>query len=486
MKPFYPLTAFVLLLAACGEPVQSKPSAPDTVTALSGTTFTNITWQDRSKNEEGFVVYRDTISSTNAVTDSKVKVAEVAANSSRFEDKTAAKDARYIYYVAAKNTLGDSESIRQTGEAVRVRPAFEVVVGSAVSSDWRFRGVLTSFLLLVNEDSAKPQSNVSVTVTGPSGWNKNQPYVFTSYVTEFGRDVLRVTPTTPLVSGTYTATALVNGKEYETTSVISSEATLKVSRVDFQLENNVATLNWTSVKGAASYRSFLGVSDINIKGERTLRLGSEFSNLNLAPAEYTGRVYALNYDATASQLQRPFPQFMVSVSESDVTLVPFAEGAFFKVDPASRYLNSDSNDAGNPATTLSLSQLGATPGECLGLMRSGDFQADSSRVDASPDMIGVFRSSTAFLTPGVLGNQSSEYTTPTAQGKLTDMPEDFLVPGRKIIVQIPDDATALALSADDVRNSDNTDPDSDFGVLVAKVSCPSVAQLQSFMLNDLK
>jgi hypothetical protein len=486
LKLLYPLTALVLLLAACGEPVQSKPSAPSTVLASSGTAFTIVTWQDKSKNEDAFVIYRDTLSDTNVVTKSLVKVAEVAVNSSRFEDKTATKDARYIYYVAAKNALGDSANVRQAGEAVRVRPAFEVVVGSATSSDWRFPGVLTAYLLLVNEDSAKPQGNVSVTVTGPSGWNNNRPRVFTSFLTEFGRDVVRIDPTISLVSGTYKVSAVVNGQEHITESVVSSEATLGVSSVDFNLTGNVANLEWTSVTDATSYRSFLGASDINVKGEKTLGLNSQFSNLNLGPAEYTGRVYALNYDAAAPQVQRPFPQFMVSVSESDVTLVPFTPSTFFKVDPAARYLTSDSNDTGKPATALSLSQLGAVPGECVGLMRQGDFQADSLKRDGSPDMIGVFEGSAGKLNPGALGNQSSEFTVPTAQGQDTDVPQDFLVPGRKIIVQIPDGATGLLLSADDVRNSDNSDPDGDFGVLVAKVSCPGAVQLQSDGLNDLK
>lgn len=483
MKLLYPLTALVLLLAACGEPAQSKPSAPSTVLASSGTAFTSVTWQDKSKNEEAFVIYRDTISETSSVAQALVKIAEVSANTSRFEDKTVTKDARYIYYVAAKNTLGDSESVRQTGEAVRVRPAFEVVVGSATSSDWRFPGVLTAYLLLVNEDSAKPQSNVTVTVTGPAGWNNNQPHVFTSYLTEFGRDVVRVAPTTPLVSGTYEATATVNGQDYVTESVVSSETALEVSSINFNLANNVANLEWTSVTGATSYRSFLGASDINVKGEKTLRLNSQFSNLNLGPAEYTGRVYSLNYDATATQIQRPFPQFMVSVSESNVMLVPFAPSTFFKVDPAARYLTSDSNDTGKPATALSLAQLSAVSGECIGLMRAGDFKADSLKRDGSPDMIGVFEGSAGKLNPGALGNQSREFTVPTAQGQDTDIPEDFLVPGRQITVQIPDGATELVLSADDVRNSDNSDPDGDFGVLVAKVSCPSGVQVQSYTLN---
>jgi hypothetical protein len=486
LKLLYPFTALVLLLAACGEPVQSKPSAPSTVLALSGTAFTSVTWQDKSKNEDAFVIYRDTLSDTNVVTESRVKMAEVDPNSSRFEDKTVAPDERYIYYVVARNTLGDSDSVRQAGEAVRVRPAFEVVVGSATSSDWRFPGVLTAYLLLVNEDSAKPHGNVAITVTGPSGWNNNQPHVFTSYVTEFGRDVIRIAPTTPLVSGTYKVSAIVNSQEYKTETVVSSEATLGVSSVDFKLEGSVANLNWTSVTGATSYRSFLGASDINVKGERTLGLSSQFSNLNLGPAEYTGRVYAVNYDLTASQIQRPFPQFMVSVSESAFTLVPFTGSTFFKVDPAGRYLNGDSNDTGKPAPALSLSQLGAVPGECVGLMREGDFQSDPLSLDASPDMIGVFRNGGGFLNPGALGNQSGEYTTPTAQGKPTDIAEDFWVPGRKITVQIPEGAVELLLSADDVRNSDDTDPDGDFGVLVAKVSCPGGAQLQSYQSNDLK
>jgi hypothetical protein len=118
----------------------------------------------------------------------------------------------------------------------------------------------------------------------------------------------------------------------------------------------------------------------------------------------------------------------------------------------------------------------------------GDFVSDNSplKPDASGDMIAVFQDGTNFLNPGMLGNQNAEYTSPTAQGKPVDIAEDFWVPGRLIKVQIPEGATQLLLSADDVYNSDNTDPDDDFGVRVAKVSCPVSKQLQSYEVNYLK
>jgi hypothetical protein len=491
LKVLY-LFALVFLLAACAAPVPTKPSAPSAVIAASGTAVTRVTWQDKSNNENGFVIYRDTLlnnsSDPNLVATSLEKIAEVTANTTYFEDKTTNLEARYIYYVAARNDLGASETVRQDGDPVRVRPAFEAVVGSANTKDWRFPQPVTAYLFLVHEDAAKPKSDVVVTVSGPQGWNNNHASSFTMSPSQFSRDLVRVAPNLSLESGTYTVSAVVNGQTYTTQSVVSKEAVLGVSKVGFQLtnSNSNAGVNWEKVTGAKSYFSYLGASDINVRGVRTLSLNSEFNSLKLGPAEYTGRVYALNYDATAKEIERPFPQFMVSVGESDLTLVPFTGSTFFKVDPAARYLEGDSNDTGKPATALSLTQIGAAPGECVGLMRAGAFKSDALKLDLFPDMISVFRGNTGLLNPGALGNQSSEYTSPTAQGKEIDIPEDFLVPGRQIAVQIPEGATELLVSADDVRNSDNSDPNNDFGVLVAKVSCPSAAQLQSYALNDLK
>jgi hypothetical protein len=489
LKFLYPIAALTLLLAACAEPAPTTPNAPSSVSAASGISAPSLTWQDKSSNEEGFVIYRDTLSATNAAITSLEPLAELSANITQFEDTTATADARYIYYVAAKNALGASETVRQTGEAVRVRPAFEVVVGSATTSDWRFSGVLTAFLLLVHEDSAKPQSDVTVTITGPQGWNKNQPYTFTTYLGEFGRDVLRLAPNTPLVSGTYTTNALVNGQSYVTSSDVSTDMTLATSSLtfDFKAAQRSADLTWTSVAGASSYRAYVGASDINIAGHETLGQSAEFKNLQLNPAEYTGRVYAFNYDTTLAVPERPFPQLMVSLGESsNVEIVAFTDSTFAKVDPSARYLLGDSNDTGKPATAFSLSTLGVQPGECVGLMRQGDFKSDSIKPDLSPDMIAVFSNGAGFLNPGALGNQSSEYTTPTTQDKKTDITEDFLVPGRQITVQIPSGATQLLVSADDVRNSDNTDPDSDFGILHKKVSCPGAALQMEAQQNLLK
>jgi hypothetical protein len=481
LKLLYPFTAVAFFLAACTNVAPSKPNAPKNVLAASGVTATSLSWQDLSSNEEGFVIYRDTLSQTNAVTTSLEPLAEVSANTSSFQDKTASSDGRYVYYVAAKNALGESATVRQTGEAVRVRPAFEVAVGSATTTDWRFPGVLSSFLILVNEDFVKPQSNVSVSVVGPQGWNNNRPYTFTVFVSEFGRDVVRIAPTTPLESGSYTASAVVNGQTYTTKSDVSADATLGGSSLTFSLTQPVADLSWTSVPGATSYRSYLGASDINVAAKETLQQNAQFDKLTLQPAEYTGRVYAFNYDVTTANPERPFPQLMVSFSESDnIALVPFAGSSFAKVDPAARYLVGDDNDSGRPATALSLSQLGAAPGECVALMRQGDFKSSGISLDRSPDMIAVFSGSAGLLMPGALGNQSGEYTSPTAQGKEIDIPEDFLVPGRMVTVQIPDGATQLLVAADEVRNSDNSDPDDDFGILHKKVTCTGAAlQMQN-------
>jgi hypothetical protein len=490
LKVLYPLTACTILLGACASSTPAKPLAPSTVVATSSETAPRVTWKDNSTTEQSFVIYRDTVSETQETVESLERLQEVPANTTSFTDTKASSDVRYVYYIAAENAGGESSKVRQGNEAVRLRPAFETVVGSATSSDWRFPGVLTAFLMLVNEDAAKPRSDVVVSVKGPEGWNNNNPYSFTAVLSEFGTDVVRILPTTPLVSGTYTLAATVNDETYETTSVVDTGLTLETSDITFSLKTSErsADLAWTPISGAVSYRTYVGLSDINISASETIEQSSAFQDLELLSGEYTGRVYAFNYDTTQAKPERPFGQFMVSFTESgNVETVAFTESTFTKIDPSARYLASDDNDSGKTASTLSLSTLGAQPGECVSLMRQGDFQVDINSPDLSGDLIAAFRSSSGFLNPGSLGNQNSEFTTPTAQGTATDIAEDFWVPARLIYVQVPEGATQLVFAADDVRNSDNTDPDSDFGVLYRKISCPGAAlQLQNVELYPLK
>ncbi|MGL4611493.1 MAG: hypothetical protein ACRCYY_17735 [Trueperaceae bacterium] len=354
--------------------------------------------------------------------------------------------------------------------------AFEAVVGSGTTSDWRFLSyTFTTFVFIPYKDVAKPSDKVNVSVAGPEGWYFNQPLVFEVGADEFGPEAIRNMPNIPLVSGTYTVTTKVNGQTYVTESTADSTKVLPATTVEFSLEDTSASLNWTGIPEAKSYRVYVGMSDLNVKIESTRNLSAFFNDLEMTPADYTGRVTAFNFDVTSPLKVRPTPQPILSISESEATIIPFTEGTFYQVDPSARYLVGDDNDTGKPATAVSLEGLEALPGECLHLIREGDFKSDGSSPELSGDMIAVFQSASGFLMPGANGNQSFEYTSPTAQGKPVDIPEDFWVPGRLITVQIPEGATQLLFSADDVRNSDNSDTNDDFGVRIAKTGCRTAA-----------
>ncbi|NIT61742.1 MAG: T9SS type A sorting domain-containing protein [Aliifodinibius sp.] len=93
-------------------------------------------------------------------------------------------------------------------------------------------------------------------------------------------------------------------------------------------------------------------------------------------------------------------------------------------------------------------------------------------------MIGVFSSNDSLLdpsqphrVPGAIDAGEDFTTSPTWNGGLpTDIPEDFFIDS--ILIQVPDSASFIFVSAHDSWYNDNTDPDNDFAVDMQITSTP--------------
>ena len=88
-----------------------KPAAPENLiaTTLSHTQI-NLTWQDRTTNEDSFKIERKTGGSTGSPATGKfVRIAAVGMNVRNFSDKNVAPKTEYFYRVRAANNGGHSE-----------------------------------------------------------------------------------------------------------------------------------------------------------------------------------------------------------------------------------------------------------------------------------------------------------------------------------------------------------------------------------------
>ncbi len=79
------------------------PNAPSNLTAVAGEMEVSLTWRDNSEDETNFIVER-----SDSETTGFTQIAEVAANTTAYTDRTAKIKTPQFYRVAAKNPIGNS------------------------------------------------------------------------------------------------------------------------------------------------------------------------------------------------------------------------------------------------------------------------------------------------------------------------------------------------------------------------------------------
>ncbi len=155
----------------------------------------------------------------------------------------------------------------------------------------------------------------------------------------------------------------------------------------------------------------------------------------------------------------------------------YAFDTTMSINPKETYLRINNDPGTLDAIPLELSVLGISAGDYLILQQLGDYD-NGPGGDIYTGMIGVFSSNDSLLdpsqphrVPGAIDAGEDFTTSPTWNGGLpTDIPEDFFIDS--ILIQVPDSASFIFVSAHDSWYNDNTDPDNDFAVDIQITSTP--------------
>ncbi len=129
------------------------PAAPATLLAASDATAINLTWVDRSSDETGFRLERQSIAGGTWST-----LATVAANLTSYRDPTASPGTHYGYRVTAFNAAGDAADFSNEATAALAAAAPSLVLAAVTPSATQTRawGETIEFTFTVTDRDGRP------------------------------------------------------------------------------------------------------------------------------------------------------------------------------------------------------------------------------------------------------------------------------------------------------------------------------------------
>ena len=315
-----------LILVACGgpggDPTTGPPAAPGDVTVTQQDGYINVTWSHDGARVTGFRVTRSdaatTTSGTVARTDDEA-VFELGAQARSMNDTSVQPGRSYTYAVTALGTGDDTSAAAQPAAPVAVEPGFTLVTGTyAASFVDGPASALGMFFYLPDDQPFDTQP--SVTITGPMGWNDDEPWVSTPPIA-WVRDgfVWTVAGFAPAVVGTYSAELSVDGDTYTSSSDLTSldMVDLVIGVTLEETERTLVRVSFDSHPTAASYVATVyegaGVNAANVGFSASLASPIQIDDLDLAPGDHFVVVTAYPFDRTAPGRLIPPARFDVSV-----------------------------------------------------------------------------------------------------------------------------------------------------------------------------
>jgi hypothetical protein len=189
-----------------------------------------------------------------------------------------------------------------------------------------------SVMLTYNLREVPDDNEIDIVITGPAGWNDDQPITSTARFVSTGRkwswrNIFRGSDGQYLTveSGTYTVEAHFNGRTYSRQlTVDSSNRLATAANLDVGASETEVTINWDPVPSAQSYQVELySVDDSMPRGTYATIVTSSshtFSDVALqVDGDYYVAVQAMSADFTAPSPEVPEGQFNMSFAASSFT-----------------------------------------------------------------------------------------------------------------------------------------------------------------------
>ena len=471
----FALTLLLWLLTACGDPVSPNTTPPSNINATPGPGYITVTWEDNSDDETGFVIYRSVDAAVSA--QAQTEVGEVAADEETFIDTEVDLEIAYSYQVAAKSAAGESREA--SAAPAKVAQGIDLIVGTHNLSSVGLDNRTVFFMFAMLPESLLEVEAAQITFEGPAGW-KDDEVVSDEFSTELLKRgwAFWNMNSVEAVAGDYSVSLSLANQTFKASARLedASYRYPQASNITANLQDTIVSASWDNPAGAGAAWVELWRSDFSERLEQN-RISEQTHTFEtqLEPGSYVVGVAPIPLDLEGTPIK--IEPFGISFDHSESFTVAPPNSTFYSVLSTGAYLQRRADDNADPATAISLIELGADAGTCLSLVKAGDYSPRilDNRPDVSTSMIAVFSGPDGFIAPGSKGTQEAVETKPTSNGIVTDIPQDFNLAGQTI-VEVPPGASDLLFSPDDTAHYDNGDPDNDYGVWITEVACPAISE----------
>jgi hypothetical protein len=321
----FAILPIVLMLSACGlisdlipKPITylPEPTDPTGVSATPGPGYIRLAWQSYNSFSDTLVVYRD----PGPTGPAEEKLAELPADAAEYLDRITEIGVEYRYRVAGKNEQGESAGAQVTA---RVEPGVTLSVGTYNLQP--LSAPQTAFAMYFTVPAAElPSQALTVTITGPEGWNDGQAHRLEVAPDEVAFGWAWAAHFTPAVSGNYRMSASIGGQTYAAAARLATTLPLPypdmVTVTSWGAERISAA--WSAVPGAKSYHALIysappRLDAAPVSAKLVTGTSATFDDHDLPPGDYFVGVRVYPNDRTAEGVPALTEQFDVSLGVSE-------------------------------------------------------------------------------------------------------------------------------------------------------------------------
>lgn len=316
--------SIAVLLAACS-PTGPGPEAPGALaglTAAGAHGIVTLDWEHDGERTSGYRVIRRLASSQTET------LVEVGADERSYRDHHAEVGLSYDYTVAPLDADGRAAPGGARSASVTVEPGLTMTTGTYA---WTGGGQPTTafgfFFYLPR--SAWPMESVPYTLSGPAGWNDDQPWTGTFHRWQIEGGFLWFTvPTTPAVPGTYRIEVETVGEALVATSDLEEvDEVVRLSGLELlSADADEVSVGWDVHPSAASYvvTLFAGVpGDADtVLSRRVTATSVTLDGLDLAEGTYFVAVSTYPFDGLQPGRSLPPERFDVAEAATPVFTIP--------------------------------------------------------------------------------------------------------------------------------------------------------------------